>query len=155
MAFRQLRKIEGHNIRRRISTRFLREAIMRKKWRLDEISPFERWRILDPKPHHAILDQALKALQKDFPAFQGIPIIERWAGMIDVTPDAVPVMDRVSKIPGLFVASGFSGHGFGLGPGAGQLMAEIITGEKTCVDPSPFRLDRFGWFKSSAPTTFE
>jgi glycine/D-amino acid oxidase-like deaminating enzyme len=39
--------------------------------------------------------------------------------------------------------AGFSGHGFGIGPGAGKLMAEIVTGAPTCVDARPFRLDRF------------
>ena len=146
-------KLEGKGVKAKLGLRFLREAVMRKHWRLDEKSPFERVRILDPKPYRGILDEALQALQQDFPAFQGIAVQERWAGMIDATPDAVPVMDAIAKIPGLFVASGFSGHGFGLAPGAGKLMAEIITGEKPCVDPSPFKHDRFGWFKRAAPTT--
>lgn len=60
-----------------------------------------------------------------------------------MTPDAVPVIGPVGAIPGFFIASGFSGHGFGIGPGAGQLMAEIVMGQKTSVDPSPFRFDRF------------
>jgi glycine/D-amino acid oxidase-like deaminating enzyme len=151
--FRPLMKLDRKGIRVKLGTRFLRETIMRKRWQLDEVSPFERVRILDPKPYKGILDEALLALQQDFPAFQGIAVEERWAGMIDATPDAVPIMDSIAKIPGLFVASGFSGHGFGMGPGAGQLMAEIITGEKTCVDPAPFKLDRFGWFSRPMPTT--
>lgn len=69
--------------------------------------------------------------------------------MIDAMPDAVPVIDKVEPLPGLFLITGFSGHGFGLGPGAGQLMAEIITGGKTCVDPKPFKLSRF--FDGSRP----
>lgn len=152
-AFRPLMKLEGSDVKVRAGTRFVRELIMRKRWQLDEKSPFERWRILDPKPYTGVLREALTALQRDFPAFQGIEVQERWAGMIDATPDAVPVIDKVEKIPGLFVASGFSGHGFGLGPGAGKLMAEIITGEKPCVDPTPFRQGRFGWFAKAVPTT--
>ena len=70
-------------------------------------------------------------------------IEERWAGVIDVTPDVVPVISPVKQIPGLFMSTGFSGHGFGLAPGAGKLMAEIMCGENTCVDPTPFRLERF------------
>lgn len=157
--FRQMNKfmpllmLEHKGVKLRFGTRFFRELIMRKNWRLDEISPFERWRILNPKPYNGILKEALDCLQKDFPAFQGIEVTERWAGMIDATPDAVPVIDRIEKIPGLFVASGFSGHGFGLGPGAGKLMAEIVTGETPCVDPTPFRHGRFGWFSKARPTT--
>jgi glycine/D-amino acid oxidase-like deaminating enzyme len=153
MKFRPLMKLDRDGIKVKFGLRYFREAIMRKRWRLDEKSPFERLRVLDPKPYGSILNAALLRLQGDFPAFQGIPIIERWAGMIDATPDAVPVIDAIAKIPGLFVASGFSGHGFGLGPGAGKLMAEIITGEKPCVDPTPYKHGRFGWFSRPAPTT--
>ncbi len=153
MKFRTLLRLERKGVKVKMGTRYVRELIMRKRWNLGEISPFERWRILDPKPYNGILNEALSALQKDFPAFQGIEVAERWAGMIDATPDAVPVIDAIAKIPGLFVASGFSGHGFGLAPGAGKLMAEIITGEKPCVDPAPFRHGRFGWFTRPAPTT--
>ena len=70
-------------------------------------------------------------------------IAESWAGLIDVTPDAVPVISDVPSIPGLFIASGFSGHGFGIGPGAGQLMAELVTGKPPLVDPAPYRYQRF------------
>lgn len=153
MKFRPLLKLDRKGVKVKFGTRYFKELIMRKHWRLDEISPFERLRILDPKPYNGILDEALQTLQQDYPAFQGIEVKERWAGMIDATPDAVPVIDAIAKIPGLFVASGFSGHGFGLGPGAGKLMAEIITGEKPCVDPAPFKHGRFGWFAKPAPTT--
>ncbi len=63
--------------------------------------------------------------------------------MIDVTPDAVPVISEVDGIPGLVIATGFSGHGFGIGPAAGRLAAEIATGRPTIVDPTPFRYSRF------------
>ena len=53
---------------------------------------------------------------------------ERWGGLIDVTPDAVPVISAVDALPGFYLATGFSGHGFGIGPGAGKLMADIVTG---------------------------
>jgi glycine/D-amino acid oxidase-like deaminating enzyme len=53
------------------------------------------------------------------------------------------VIGGVSEIPGLFIASGFSGHGFGIGPGAGRLAADLVAGDAPIVDPAPFRLDRF------------
>jgi glycine/D-amino acid oxidase-like deaminating enzyme len=62
---------------------------------------------------------------------------------MDVTPDAVPVIDQVEHMPGFFIATGFSGHGFGIGPGAGRLMADMVAGDRTVVDPTPFRLRRF------------
>ena len=68
---------------------------------------------------------------------------QQWAGMIDVTPDAVPVISAVDSLPGFFIATGFSGHGFGIGPGAGRLVADLVTGSDPIVDPTPFRLTRF------------
>ena len=72
-----------------------------------------------------------------------VAIAERWGGMIDVMPDAIPVISPVDSVPGFFIATGFSGHGFGIGPGAGKLVADMVTGDPTLVDPAPFRLTRF------------
>ncbi|MBL8908407.1 MAG: FAD-binding oxidoreductase, partial [Rhizobiales bacterium] len=47
------------------------------------------------------------------------------------------------QVPGLYVATGLSGHGFGLGPGVGRLAADLVTGQGPVVDASGFRLDRF------------
>ena len=58
-------------------------------------------------------------------------------------PDAVPVISAVESEPNFYMATGFSGHGFGLGPAAGKLMAEIVCDETPCVDASPFRFERF------------
>ena len=54
--------------------------------------------------------------------------MQEWAGLIDVTPDVVPVISPVDEVPGLVIATGFSGHGFGIGPGAGRLVADIVMG---------------------------
>ena len=80
-------------------------------------------------------------------------IAERWAGVIDATPDVVPCISPLPKIDGLYLASGFSGHGFGLGPGAGKLMAQMVLGESPCVDPAPFRYARFFDGSRPQPTT--
>ena len=85
----------------------------------------------------------MKNLRAMFPEFKHVDIVERWAGRIDVTPDAVPVISPATDIPGFFIASGFSGHGFGIGPGAGRLVADLVNGDHPIVDPTPFRLDRF------------
>ena len=136
-------KEEWRDYRFRIGQRFLDEARLKRTWENDEKSPFEQVRILDPKPNSAIQSAALKSVQKSLPAFQNAEIAERWAGVIDVTPDVVPVISPVDNIPGFFMATGFSGHGFGLGPGAGKLMAQLVCGEEPCVDPTPFSLNRF------------
>ncbi len=141
--FMPVMKLEHKSIRLRLGRRFIDEARLKRRWRLDEVTPFEQVRVLDPVPYDDILDEAAGALKEWFPVFADMQSAERWGGMIDTTPDTVPVIDHIAKIPGLFLASGFSGHGFGIGPGAGQLMAEIVTGETPCVDPEPFRYSRF------------
>jgi glycine/D-amino acid oxidase-like deaminating enzyme len=45
-------------------------------------------------------------------------------------------------MPGLILAAGFSGHGFGIGPGAGHLIADLATGAAPIVDPAPYRPER-------------
>ncbi|KYB45359.1 hypothetical protein AB664_08920 [Brucella anthropi] len=58
-------------------------------------------------------------------------------------PDVIPVISPLPGIDGLIVATGFSGHGFGIGPGAGRLVADMVSGETPVVDPSPFHISRF------------
>ena len=134
---------QWHELRLRIGRRFIEEWRIPRRWALDTVSPFERVRILDPEPSRAILDQGRKNLLRAFPGFAEAKIVGSWAGLMDVTPDAVPVISDVPSLPGFFIASGFSGHGFGIGPGAGQLMADLVMGAKPLVDPAPYRLQRF------------
>jgi glycine/D-amino acid oxidase-like deaminating enzyme len=141
--FLPILKMDLKAVKLRFGRRFVEEWQMPRHWQLDQVSPFEQVRILDPAPYGHLLDAAVDALQAAYPAFSAMRVEETWAGMIDVTPDAVPVIDKIDQVPGLYLASGFSGHGFGLGPGAGQLMADIVTGAPTCVDPMPFRFSRF------------
>jgi glycine/D-amino acid oxidase-like deaminating enzyme len=132
-----------HEIRLRIGARSWEELRTKRRWALDEVTPFEAVRVLDPKPRQGLLREARNALSRAFPAFAAMQVVESWAGLMDVTPDAVPIIDRVEGREGLFVATGFSGHGFGIGPGAGRLMADIVAGDSPVVDPKPFRLARF------------
>jgi len=78
-----------------------------------------------------------------YPAFRDVHIVQQWGGYIDVTPDVVPYIGAVGTLPGLTVATGFSGHGFGIGPAAGRLAAELAIDAAPSVDPAPFRVSRF------------
>ncbi len=111
-------------------------------WKLDAPSPFEKTRILDPDPDPELINISLANLRERFPALQNITATESWGGMIDATPDAVPVISSVEKLSGFFLATGFSGHGFGIGPAAGRLVADLMTGATPIVDPHPFRYSR-------------
>jgi glycine/D-amino acid oxidase-like deaminating enzyme len=114
-----------------------------RQWALDGPSPFEAMRVLDPAPNRAMNRAALDRMIELYPQFRSVPVIQEWAGYIDVTPDVVPYIGSVGDLPGLTIATGFSGHGFGIGPGAGQLAAQLAASETPSVDPTAFRLSRF------------
>ena len=136
-------RMEWRSLKFRLGGRFFDEARIARRWTMDEASPFEYCRVLDPKPSTKLSDLALANLKRAFPVFESVEIAQRWAGYIDVTPDAVPVISAVDGIPGFHMATGFSGHGFGIGPAAGKLMADIVTGGTPLVDPANFRFSRF------------
>ncbi len=131
------------DVRLRLGGRFFHELAQPTRWRLDKPSPFEATRVLDPPAHPAILRQARVHVAAAFPRFRDMRIAGSWGGMIDVTPDGIPVISGVESLPGFYLATGFTGHGFGIAPGAGRLMAELVTGETPVVDPHPFRYSRF------------
>ncbi|TCM48347.1 glycine/D-amino acid oxidase-like deaminating enzyme [Rhizobium sp. PP-F2F-G48] len=136
-------RLEWSSLRPRIGKRFIDEWRDMRPVKAGEASAFERTRILDPAPNTKMIDLAMARLAEAFPVFQGAEVAQRWAGYIDVTPDAVPVISSIDAISGLVVATGFSGHGFGLGPGAGRLAADLVTGAQPVVDPFAFRFSRF------------
>jgi glycine/D-amino acid oxidase-like deaminating enzyme len=112
------------------------------RWRLDAPTPMERHRILDPLVDDAQIRDTHARARRLLPALVGAPIAARWAGYIDSTPDGVPAIGEVPGLPGFILAAGFSGHGFGIGPGAGHLIADLITGARTLVDAAPYRPER-------------
>lgn len=77
------------------------------------------------------------------PAFLQAPIARVWGGLLDMTPDGLPVLDRIDAVQGLVVTAGFSGHGFCLGPITGQIAAELVQGKAPSLPLAPFRWDRF------------
>lgn len=129
-------------VRLRLDRRFIEELRQPRRWAMDAPSPFERCRVLDPQPSATILAEAREALAAAFPFFRQIRVEQSWAGVMDVTPDAIPVIGPVDSPPGLFLSTGYSGHGFGIAPGAGHLMADLIDGSTPLVDPSPFAYSR-------------
>ena len=63
--------------------------------------------------------------------------------MIDVTPDVVPMLGETAEIKGLHICTGLSGHGFGIGPGVGRVMADVIAGGNPGHELTRFRPQRF------------
>lgn len=126
----------------RVGPSFFSELALRRRWQPHEQTVFELIRTLDPEPTQWFTRRALKNLGRAYPAFARAVVRQQWAGVMDVTPDAVPVISEIAALPGFHIASGFSGHGFGIGPGAGQLMADIVMGQAPLVDPAPFHIRR-------------
>jgi glycine/D-amino acid oxidase-like deaminating enzyme len=122
---------------------FLREFATPVRWALDRESPFEKTRMLNPAPSQRTLKTIRKNLNEVYPVLENTEFVEAWAGMIETTPDVVPVICPEESLPGFFIATGLSGHGFGIGPGAGKAAAGMLTGNDSGIDITPFRLSRF------------
>ena len=78
-----------------------------------------------------------------FPEMADYKIIRTWAGYIDDCADHIPVISHVEEVPGLILACGFSGHGFGISPSVGMILSEMAMDQETTLDIEPFRYDRF------------
>ena len=77
------------------------------------------------------------------PKLADAKVVRTWGGWCDLCYDGVPVIDRVEEVPGLILACGFTGHGFGTGPAVGLMLSQMVAGEETVVDISALRYDRF------------
>jgi glycine/D-amino acid oxidase-like deaminating enzyme len=151
--FTPMLKMEWRGLRLRMDERFLREWQEAAPTPWDRPSPYEATRILDPRPDQKYLDTLMARLRDRYPAFANARIAQSWAGFIDATPDALPVISDVEGVAGLIIATGFSGHGFGISPGAGHLVADLACGVKPIVDAREFRLSRFFDGSKPRPTT--
>ena len=78
-----------------------------------------------------------------FPNLANIKVVRSWAGWMDSCADHVPVISTVEEVPGLILACGFSGHGFGISPAVGLVLSQLAMEQETAVDLSALRYDRF------------
>jgi glycine/D-amino acid oxidase-like deaminating enzyme len=134
--------LDMESVQLSIGREFAEEWSTPKIWALDAVSPFEKTRVLNPAPNPRILKSIRSNLDSLFPQLADTAIVESWAGMIETTPDVIPVIDETST-KGFHVATGFSGHGFGIGPGAGKAIAGMLSGKDSGIDLQEFRLSRF------------
>lgn len=113
---------------------------------------FARQQPRDPAiPANLRRAEATRALFTDLFGLPAPAIVKSWAGNIDVMPDALPVIDGALPTRGLVIATGFSGHGFGLGPGVGKALAALVAGRTPEVDLKAFAADRFARGTYSRP----
>ena len=113
------------------------------RWSGDEVTPFERMRVLDPPPSALVRRRLAERLPRRASWLHEAGVAEIWAGMIDVTPDAVPYVCEAPAPAGLFIGTGMSGHGFGIGPGIGRVLADLVLGRPPGHDLARFRFGRF------------
>jgi glycine oxidase len=85
-----------------------------------------------------ISDFALKLL----PALINYPIVKHWAGIRPGTQNGVPYIDRHPEISNLSINAGHFRNGLAMAPASAQLMADLILGRSTSVDPEPYSLNR-------------
>lgn len=117
--------------------------LTQRNWREDELTPFEITRILNPNPARGKVKVMQRRFAQRFPQIGEPKILDAWAGMIDAMPDIVPIVDRVPDLEGLIVATGMSGHGFGIGPAFGKIIAQMANNETSQHDMKRFRFSRF------------
>ena len=97
-----------------------------------------------PRPSQSFIQEVWSRLTRRIPAMADAEYSTGYAGLYTSTPDSHPVMDRVEGIEGMYVCTGFSGHGFKLSPMVGVLMAELVLdGQATTIDIAPLRMSRF------------
>jgi glycine/D-amino acid oxidase-like deaminating enzyme len=121
---------------------FFRARKMPRRWSMEATSPFEVYRALASKPDPENTERSFEAFREFFgdPAAK---VVESWGAVMDSTPDRIPIIGPVVSQPGLYICTGFSGHGLAMAPAAGQLVAEQILGLPLSVSASPYRLARF------------
>lgn len=134
---------QGRYLRVAFGREFFDDLALPRRWKSEGPSPFERVRTKDPSVDQRAIQEAFVNVRAAWPMFDDAEIAEVWAGTVDVTPDSLPIIDHVSGVPGLVVCSGFSGHGFGTAPAAGELAADLLTGSTPIIDPEPYRFARF------------
>ena len=101
-----------------------------------------RWTADTLAPRASDIATLIARVSQVLPALGEAGVARVWGGLIDLTPDALPAIDGHTGIDGLVVAAGFSGHGFGIGPATGEILADLALARQPRFDLAPFRLGR-------------
>lgn len=132
-----------HQIHLRVGRVLLDDITGLAPWSARRRERFAHVRVLDPAPNAWKVSRALAEFRRIFPQLRDLRVATSWAGYMDITPDAVPVLGPVERPRGFIFATGFSGHGFGLGPIVGRLVSEIVVDGKPSLDLHALRFARF------------
>ncbi|MCB1970767.1 MAG: FAD-binding oxidoreductase [Geminicoccaceae bacterium] len=100
------------------------------------------WREEDLHPRPGDIAAIAERISALIPPFAEMRVARIWGGLIDMTPDGLPVLDVAQEVEGLVIAAGFSGHGFCLGPATGEIVADLALGRECRHPIGPFSLKR-------------
>jgi len=89
------------------------------------------------------LPDAIEVATRRVPALADAAVSHAWAGLYEMTPDAMPLIGPAPELPGFYLLTGFSGHGFQHCPAAGRVLADLVCGRDAGLDVRPFAPDRF------------
>lgn len=115
---------------------------MKTSWSMDEVTPFEEYRVASATPNNEHLDGVFDRMKAEFPQFADSKVIERWGACIAPTADGAPIISEVEKYPGLVINTA-TGWGMSESPAAGEITADLIMGRTPIIDPTPYSIKRF------------
>lgn len=95
-----------------------------------------------PKPNTPIVRNIARRLVELMPSIRNTQVLRSWAGIVDVTPDQICVIDRLASPEGFIVAV-TSGHGFGLAPSVGKAVSDLALEGETSMPVASLGLARF------------
>ena len=95
------------------------------------------------RPPAMAVVNTVRTVSMVLPALEQAPIARVWAGLLDLTPDALPVLDHAPGFENLVIAGGFSGHGFGIAPSTALILRDLLLGRRPNIALEAFRFDRF------------
>jgi len=130
-------------IKLRLNKQLWCDAKIPRKFALTKPSPFEQHRQLQATVNEKFMQQTYQILTQTFPQFAQADIHKTWAGFMDVTPDSLPIIAPIKSLQGFYIATGFSGHGFGIAPAVGELLSQIMRQATNFTEGKSFSLERF------------
>lgn len=104
-----------------------------------------------PAPRTAMMRAALATVHEQLPASRDAVLTRCWTGLIDLSPDGLPVVDASLGATGLVLVAGLNGHGLALGPALGECAAALAEDREPPSDITPFAFARFAATKLPMP----
>lgn len=105
--------------------------------------PTDSWGF-DLRPDPAWLPTVAEAMERRTPSLADVGLARGWAGLYEMTPDHNALIGRSPVVPDFSYATGFSGHGFLMGPAVGEVMRDLVLGMTPFVDVTALSAERFG-----------